>query len=203
MRAGWNERDRNAPVVARLVQDAGASAITIHGRTAEQSYGGSADWDLVAQVANSLHIPVFGSGDCIEADDVVRRMASGVSGVLVGRGVLRNPWILAQAADIAAGRAPAEITLGVRGQFLRDYIQLLLDGDARETRGFRHVAPGATTAVAHGRHRWVMNKIRALCSWYSKGLEGGSVLRTRVNGASNLEDLHAIVDEFFGAPVSV
>jgi nifR3 family TIM-barrel protein len=206
MRAGWNDRDRNAPDVARLVQEAGASAVTIHGRTAEQSYSGSADWDLVARVAADLRIPVFGSGDCTEADDVIRRLASGVSGVLVGRGVLRNPWILSQAADIAAGRAPRAVSLEARGQFLRDYIQLLLEDDAREPQGFRHVAPGAaaaTAGVAHGRHRWVINKIRALCSWYSKGLEGGSLLRTRVNSAMNVEELQRIVDEFFGAPVIV
>ena len=71
-------------------------------------------------------IPVFGSGDCIEPEQIIERMRSGVTGVLVGRGVLRNPWILAQAADLAAGRAPRTVTLEDRGQFLLDYIELLL-----------------------------------------------------------------------------
>src|SRR5215204_6730704 len=66
MRAGWNDRSRNAPQLARLVQDAGAAAIAVHGRTAEQSYTGLADWDLVAHIAESLTIPVFGSGDCVD-----------------------------------------------------------------------------------------------------------------------------------------
>src|SRR5688572_8456658 len=88
MRAGWNDGSRNAPELARRVQDAGAAAVTIHGRTAQQSYSGFADWDLVAQVAGELSIPVFGSGDCVEPEQIVQRMASGVSGVLVGRGVL-------------------------------------------------------------------------------------------------------------------
>src|SRR6266481_5528468 len=66
MRAGWNDRERNALELARMVADAGAAAVTIHGRTAEQSYTGEADWDLVARVARDLTIPVFGSGDCIE-----------------------------------------------------------------------------------------------------------------------------------------
>src|SRR6266853_883812 len=70
MRAGWNDEERNAPRLARLVEDAGAAAVTIHGRTAAQSYSGSADWDLVAQIARELSIPVFGSGDCIEATDI-------------------------------------------------------------------------------------------------------------------------------------
>jgi tRNA-dihydrouridine synthase B len=102
MRAGWNDSMRNAPELARRVQDAGAAAVTIHGRTAEQSYTGSADWDLVARVASDLSIPVLGSGDCVEPVDIMQKLSSagdddrrGVSGVLVGRGVLRNPWILA------------------------------------------------------------------------------------------------------------
>ena len=107
MRAGWNDRDRNAPLLARMVQDAGAAAVTIHGRTAEQSYKGLADWELVSHVAGGLDIPVLGSGDCVEPEQIIERLATGVSGVLVGRGVLRNPWILAQAADVASGRPAA------------------------------------------------------------------------------------------------
>src|SRR3954449_1129640 len=125
MRAGWNDDERNAPVLARMVQDAGAAAVTVHGRTAAQSYSGSADWDLVAQIADDLTIPVFGSGDCLEPEHVMNRMRSGVEGVLVGRGVLRNPWILAQAADLAAGLPKREISMADRGQFLLEYIELL------------------------------------------------------------------------------
>jgi tRNA-dihydrouridine synthase B len=205
MRAGWNDRTRNAPELARMVQDAGAAAVTIHGRTAEQSYTGTADWDLVARVASELSIPVLGSGDCIEPGQVIDRMHSGVSGVLVGRGVLRNPWILAQAADIAAGRAPRRVTLADRGQFLLDYIEMLLDERTHEAEGFRHVA-GSTGAVTadrtdpRGRHqRWVINKLRALCSWYSKGLDGGSQLRVRVNAASSIQELRDIIDQSFFA----
>src|SRR6201990_255158 len=111
MRAGWTDEERNAPVLANMVQDAGASAIAVHGRTAAQSYSGSADWDLVARIADDLTIPVFGSGDCIEPEQVINRIKSGVEGVLVGRGVLRNPWILAQAMDLAAGRSPRVVTM--------------------------------------------------------------------------------------------
>ena len=203
-----------------MVQDAGAAAVTIHGRTAEQSYRGTADWELVSRVAEALTIPVFGSGDCIEPEQVIERMESGVSGVLVGRGVLRNPWILAQAADIAAGRPPRQVTLRERGQFLCDYIELLLNERVNEGEGFRHFAPGASAdspagtdaghvvsngvgkTVARGRDRWVINKVRALCSWYSKGLDDGSHLRSRVNSALSLGELHEIIDEFFfAAPV--
>src|SRR5947209_2229821 len=143
MRAGWNDDEKNAPVLAKMVEDAGAAAIAVHGRTAAQSYSGSADWDLVAKIADDLSIPVFGSGDCIEPEQVIERLRSGVEGVLVGRGVLRNPWILAQAADLAAGRQPPEITLEERGQFLLEYIELLLNERVREADGFRYRLPSA------------------------------------------------------------
>ena len=205
MRAGWNDRSRNAPDLARRVQDAGAAAVTIHGRTAEQSYTGSADWDLVARVADELDIPVLGSGDCVEPEQIIERMNTGVSGVLVGRGVLRNPWILAQAADMAAGGPPRAVTMEDRGRFLLEYIDLLQHERVREADGFRHVAPGAGGGgdhVARGHDRWVINKVRALCSWYSKGLDGGSHLRVRVNGAESIAQLRDIIHEFFSSRLS-
>src|ERR1051326_137404 len=73
MRAGWNDQDKNAASLARMMQDAGAAAITVHGRTAAKSYSGSADWNLVARIAEDLDIPVFGSGDCIEPNDIIQR----------------------------------------------------------------------------------------------------------------------------------
>ncbi|HYJ94991.1 MAG TPA: tRNA dihydrouridine synthase DusB [Vicinamibacterales bacterium] len=199
MRAGWTDKERNAPALARKVQDAGASAITIHGRTAEQSYTGLADWELVRHIASDLQIPVFGSGDCVEPEQVVERMNSGVGGVLVGRGVLRNPWILAQAADLVAGRTPRTVTMQERGQFLLDYIDLLLDQREHEQQGFRHVAPGASqpSAPASGHERWVINKLRALCAWYSKGLDSGSHLRVAINSAESISHLRHLIEDFF------
>jgi tRNA-dihydrouridine synthase B len=200
MRAGWNDRSRNAPELARRVQDAGAAAVTIHGRTAEQSYSGSADWALVSDVAHDLGIPVLGSGDCIEPAQIIERLGSGVSGVLVGRGVLRNPWVLAQASDLAAGRTPRDITLAERGQFLLDYVDLLVNERVNEADGFRHVAGIADAdqpREARGRERWVINKLRALCAWYSKGIDSGSHFRVRVNTVSSLPELRATIQEFF------
>jgi len=197
MRAGWNDRSRNAPELARRVKDAGAAAVTIHGRTAEQSYSGSADWSLVSDVARDLGIPVLGSGDCMEPGHIVDRLRCGVSGVLVGRGVLRNPWILAQASDLADGRAPREITLTERGQFLLDYIDLLVNERVGEFEGFRHVAGVDPPREARGRERWVINKLRALCAWYSKGIDSGSHFRVRVNTTSSLPELRETIHEFF------
>jgi nifR3 family TIM-barrel protein len=184
MRAGWDDRDRNAAALARLVEDAGAAAVAVHGRTAAQSYSGSADWNIVAEIADALAIPVFGSGDCVEPQQIVDRMRSGVEGVLVGRGVLRNPWILAQARDIAAGLPPREVTMAERGRFLLDYIELL-----------RHERVDERRAVSHD--RWVINKVRALGSWYTKGLENGSHLRTAINNVDSLAALVTLVRRFF------
>ena len=199
MRAGWNDEDRNAPKLAKMVQDAGAAAIAVHGRTAAQSYSGSADWDLVSRIAGDLTIPVFGSGDCVEPEQIVLRMRSGVEGVLVGRGVLRNPWILAQAADLAAGLTPREVTLEDRGRFLLDYIDKLLTERVREPEGFRHGVDVQISRPGSSQHRWVINKIRALGSWYTKGLENGSHLRTAINGADSLESLRELITTFFFA----
>ena len=197
MRAGWNDAERNAPVLAKMVEDAGASAIAVHGRTAAQSYSGSADWNLVADIADRLTIPVFGSGDCIEPEQVITRLRQGVEGVLVGRGVLRNPWILSQAVDMVAGRAPREVTLEDRGQFLFEYIELLTHERVHEDAAFRHVAPGSAAGEARGHDRWVINKLRALGSWYTKGLINGSHLRTAINTAESVQALRDIIRSFF------
>jgi tRNA-dihydrouridine synthase B len=192
MRAGWNDEERNAPTLARMVQDAGAAAIAVHGRTAAQSYSGSADWDLVAKIASEIAIPVFGSGDCIEPQQIVERLRSGVGGVLVGRGVLRNPWILAQAVDLIAGRPARPVTLEDRGRFLLEYIDLLLHERVDETRALTH-------------DRWVINKLRALASWYTKGLDNGSHLRTAINSIDSLPSLREAIGTFFfaGEPTSL
>ena len=205
MRAGWDENAINAPELARRVEDAGAAAVAVHGRTAAQSYSGFSDWDLIAKVAAGVSIPVFGSGDCIDPSQLVERVReSGVAGVLVGRGALRNPWIFRQAADLAAGRPVREISAEERGQFLLEYIDMLLQERVDEAEGFRHVAPGETGEVAantpaRGHHRWVINKLRALNSWYTKGLENGSHLRVAINSAESIAHLREIIEEFFEA----
>jgi tRNA-dihydrouridine synthase B len=182
MRAGWNDTNRNAPTLAKMVEDAGAAAVAVHGRTAEQSYSGFADWRIVAEIAERLTIPVFGSGDCVEPEQIIDRIRDGVDGVLVGRGVLRNPWILAHAQDLAAGTTPPAVTLQDRGRFLLAYIELLMNERVRD--GLPH-------------DRWVINKVRALGSYYTKGLENGSHLRTAINTAESLARLRETIDDFF------
>jgi tRNA-dihydrouridine synthase B len=210
MRKGWDDSSLNAPDLAKRVEDAGASAVTIHGRTAKQSYTGDADWDFVAAVADAITIPVFGSGDCIEPEQIVDRLAlrsfskgglqHGVSGVFVGRGVLRNPWILAQAQDILDGRPPRAVSMEDRGRFLLDYIDLLMNERVDEAEGFRHSVGVPNHTTRHD--RWVINKLRALCTWYTKGHEGGSHLRVAVNAASSLSGLRALIEDHFFAAVA-
>jgi nifR3 family TIM-barrel protein len=214
MRAGWNETEMNAAELARRVEGAGASAIAVHGRTAAQSYGGKADWEVIERVARAVSIPVFGNGDCVEPEDLVRRATSGgVAGVLVGRGALRNPWIFAQAAAQAAGRPVPLVTLADRGRFLLEYIELLLGEGVEEPEGFRHTPWGgglpwrrnpeggggraADSSPARGHDRWVVNKLRALCAWYTRGLEGGSRLRVAVNQVDSLSALREAIGKFF------
>lgn len=211
MRAGWSDTERTAPDLAAMVQDAGAAAVAVHGRTAAQGYSGSADWSLVFEIANRLSIPVFGSGDCTEPAHVVDRLQTGADGVLVGRGVLRNPWILAQAGDLAAGRPPRAITREERGRFLLDYIELLTHERVHEESGFRHRAPGSGMddgrRPASSHDRWVINKLRALAAYYTKGMDGGVRLRTTINHTNSLDELRALIAGFFaldeaGAAVS-
>lgn len=204
MRAGWSEREINAARLAKLVEDAGASAVAVHGRTAAQSYTGQSDWSLINRVAESVSIPVFGSGDCVEPSQVLERLRdSAVSGVLIGRGALRNPWIFSQAAALVEGGDSRAVSLADKGQFLLDYIDMLLREGLNETAGFRHCVPGASASQADarraaGRARWVVNKVRALGSWYTKGLDGGATLRVRINSAESVEALKVIINDFFG-----
>jgi tRNA-dihydrouridine synthase B len=216
MRAGWSEQERNAPELARRLEDAGVAAVAVHGRTAEQNYRGSADWDLVLRIADELSIPVFGSGDCTEPRHLVTRLRSGVDGVLVGRGVLRNPWILAQAVDLAAGRSLRDPSLEERGRLLLDYLDLLPE----------HLRTTPNAAVRHRAHfpdhsdpaasrggprpdrrpetgdRWVVNKVRALASWYTRGLQNGSHMRMAVNSARSSGQIRELVDRFFFQPAA-
>jgi len=203
MRAGWDDDHVNAPRVARLMEDAGASAVAVHGRTAAQSYTGRSDWGLIDRVARDVGIPVFGSGDCVSPEDLVERFdETAVAGVLVGRGALRNPWIFEQAQRLEAGAGTGPAPAHDRGRFLLVYIDLLLREGTNEAEGFRHSAVRASSRgrrprTAVTRERWVINKLRALGSWYTKGVHNGSKLRVAINQASSLDELRTIIRYHF------
>ena len=203
MRAGWDDTHINAPEVASLMEDAGAAAVAVHGRTAAQSYRGRSDWSLIDEVARRVSIPVFGSGDCVAPEDLVGRVReTAVAGVLVGRGALRNPWIFEQAQALGRGGVARPVAEPERGRFLLAYVELLLSERTAEAKGFRHAAvadptAGPTRRDARSRERWVLNKLRALGSWYTRGLDNGSWLRVAINGAGSLDELRAIIRNFF------
>ena len=132
-----------------------------------------------------MKIPVFGCGDLVEPEQILDRLRSTpVAGVLVGRGILRNPWLFAQAADLLAGRPPRHVTPDDRKRFLLEYIDLLV----RE-------APAVYKASSHD--RWIVNKLRALCGYYTRGFEGGSHLRVAVNQAPSVAALRTLIEAFF------
>ena len=214
MRSGWDDTSIVAPDFAKRMEEAGAAAVTVHGRTGTQGYRGSSDWGVIASVARAVVIPVLGNGDCVEAAQLVDRFReTGVAGVLVGRGAVRNPWLLAQAEDVAAGKPARTIPGAERARFLLEYIDLLLEGAAAEPEGFRrrvsdtgHKRPGRRRsrrtedpgpAPAGGRERWAIGKVRALTAWYTKGLEGGSHVRAAINRAAAIGEVRDVLQEFF------
>jgi nifR3 family TIM-barrel protein len=93
MRIGWCEQTINATTTARILEDCGVQAIAVHGRTKEQGYSGEANWDVIAQVAAAVRVPVIGNGDIGGALDAARRMKSGVRGLMLGRAAMSAPWI--------------------------------------------------------------------------------------------------------------
>ena len=104
MRAGWNEQSINAPELAKRVEGAGAAAVAVHGRTAAQSYSGQSDWRLIDRVAESVKIPVLGSGDCIEPEQIIDRMASRLVGAARGQRRPGRSRRAAESVDSGAGR---------------------------------------------------------------------------------------------------
>jgi len=94
IRSGWSARSINAREMARIAEDAGAAAIIVHGRTADQGFSGHADWDVITQVKNTVKIPVIGNGDIWQPEDALRmRTQTRCDAVMVGRGALGNPWL--------------------------------------------------------------------------------------------------------------
>lgn len=97
MRLGWDDADRNAPELARQLEQEGVQAVSVHGRTRAQFYEGDADWRFIAQVKDAVSIPVFANGDVRATHDAVRILKeSGADGILVGRGAFGKPWIIRQ-----------------------------------------------------------------------------------------------------------
>lgn len=114
IRLGWSEGEQNASEIAKAIEDAGAAAITVHGRTREQRYSRAADWDAIARIAAERAIPVIGNGDLLTWYETKERWEkSGVASVMIGRGALIKPWIFREVAEQRAFEPTAEQRLGI------------------------------------------------------------------------------------------
>lgn len=105
IRSGWNRHSMNAGEMARVAEDAGAAAIIIHGRTADQGFSGHADWSVIARVKNTVDVPVIGNGDIWRPEDARRMFTeTGCDAVMIGRATLGNPWIFRGIRQILSGK---------------------------------------------------------------------------------------------------
>jgi nifR3 family TIM-barrel protein len=154
MRLGWDERSLNAPDLARRAQDAGAAAVTVHGRTRQQFYKGTADWTAIGRVREAIGIPLVANGDVGSLDDARRCLAlSGADAVMIGRSAMGRPWLVGAIASGLAGRpapepSPAQKTTAA----IEHYEGLLaLYGERMAVRHARkHLAAYADVAAAAG-----------------------------------------------------
>jgi tRNA-dihydrouridine synthase B len=125
IRAGWDESSKNALEVAKIAESEGVSAIAVHGRTRTQLYRGMADWNIVYEIANTVKIPVLGSGDVVDRESALLRLKCGVSGMLIGRAAISNPFVFTEifSGDKIALKNNPVLVLGM----LKRYLQLLMN----------------------------------------------------------------------------
>jgi tRNA-dihydrouridine synthase B len=179
-RAGWDDRHKNAPEFAVALVEAGASMITVHGRTRTQGFSGKSDLEIIRKVRDAVpdHIPVVGNGDVVNLE-MYRRMRgeTGATAVMIGRGALGNPFLFAAIRALEQGTTPEEnpSIAERRGAFERHVGLILKLSPAK-----KHVT-----------------ELRKACAWYGKGLYGGSQLRQRAWAARDAADVLRAAEEFW------
>jgi nifR3 family TIM-barrel protein len=176
MRIGWCEQTINAVTTARLLEDCGVQAIAVHGRTKEQGYSGEANWEVIAQVAAAVRVPVIGNGDVASARDAVRRRESGVRGLMIGRAAMSAPWIFREIKHyLATGEHLAPPSL-----------------EAQWAHIIRHCR---WKVEAMGSELHAMQCMRTRLMAYSRGMPEARHLRLRFAHVASLAELEDIAAE--------
>lgn len=175
IRTGWDD-PTECLAFARVLEDAGADLITIHGRTKMQGYSGQSDWNRIAELKQTVSIPVLANGDIHTAPltlDALR--VTGADGVLIARGALGNPWVFRQIEDLLAGQEPTPISLRERIETIKLHLRYHLE---------QYGERGVTTFRKH-------------LSWYLRGLAGAKQFKERLHTATTSQEVCAILDELF------
>lgn len=193
IRTGWDHESRNASEVAQIAYDEGLSWVAIHGRTRAAGYSGLADWDFIAGVKAKARLPIIGNGDILNAETAVRRLReTGVDGVMIGRGCLKNPWIFRQSMGLyIEGKVP---------EIRKDFPQLF----QRLEQAFAAVAAeGGGPQPDRPSDRFVMLQIKKFASWYSTGYPGASQFRKTIFQHESLEATLKAVFDYFDSIASI